>query len=340
MTNGREMSSSSSPTRWPEADLGNDSRGSMDEIASIPDLPLADCLARAGRHFDVVEIARRQIDQDSVRDYFDKSGRGYRLFHSKQGAMHVALNCDTEFTPEGYLGQVDLVAQQLADIDAPYVLEIGCGTGFNTRNLAERFPDGKFVGVDLLERHVEIARREANHLANAEYEVGDFQQLRFSNNSMDVVVAIECICQASNTRKAMHEAWRVLRPGGLLIVVDCFRATSLDRYDENLQLAARLVEKTMAVDEFAVLDDWTTDTESLGFARLQETDLSPAISHNLARFYSLARRYFKMPRAARAFLRAFPERLLENSISGLLMPFTVGAGVHRYHLCVLRRDQA
>jgi len=290
-----------------------------------------------GKHFDTRAISERSIDEQSVLDYFQKSSRGYRLFHSKEGAMHVALNRQEEFTPEGYLGQVELIAASLASLAARQVLEIGCGTGYNVRNLAQRLPECQYTGVDLSDKHVESARRESSKLTNVQFEQGNFQQLRFDAEQFDAVFAVECLCQASDMQKSLFESFRVLRPGGRLIVIDCFRPAPLDSFDDDLQLAARLVEKTMAVDQFMELADWIDLAQSTGFRLLEQNDLSASISHNIARFYSLSRRFFKMPRAARAFLSAFPRRLLENAISGLLMPFTVGDGVHGYYLCVLER---
>ncbi len=303
-------------------------------------MPLDECLQIVGKHFDTRAISERAIDEQSVLDYFQKSGRGYRLFHSKEGAMHVALNCEDEFTTEGYLGQVELIAASLVSLSARQVLEIGCGTGYNVRNLGERLPECQFTGVDLFGKHVETATRESSKLNNVQFEQGNFQQLRFDAEQFDAVYAVECLCQASDMQKSLSEAYRVVRPGGRLIVIDCFRPAPLDSFDDDLQLAGRLVEKTMAVDQFMELADWIGLAQSTGFSVLEQNDLSSSISHNVTRFYSLSRRFFKMPRAARAFLKAFPRRLLENAISGLLMPFTVGSGVHGYYLCVLERPDS
>ncbi|MDZ4656335.1 MAG: methyltransferase domain-containing protein [Bythopirellula sp.] len=307
------------------------------EVASIPDLPLAECLQIIAKHFDTTAIAARIIDSTAVLEYYRQSDRGYRLFHSKQGAMHVALNCDEEFSTEGYLGQVELIAGRLQQFAAKNVLEVGCGVGYNSRNLAERFPASQLTGVDLSPEHVATAKKEASKLPNLAFEQGDFHRLRYDDNSFDAIFAVECLCQGTDWQGALAEAQRVLRQQGRFIVIDCFRQASLDSYDSDLQFAAQLVEKTMAVEEFAVLADWLRVAETHGFRVCEQLDLSEAISHNLARFYSLSRRFFKMPLAARAFLKAFPPRLIENAISGLLMPFTVGSGVHRYFLLTLEK---
>ncbi len=307
------------------------------EVASIPDLSLAECLQIIAKHFDTTAIAARNIDSAAVLEYYRQSDRGYRLFHSKQGAMHVALNCDEEFSTEGYLGQVELIAERLRHLAAKNVLEVGCGVGYNSRNLAMKFPNSQFTGVDLSSEHVATAKKEAGKLLNLAFEQGDFHRLRFDDYSFDAVYAVECLCQGTDWQGAIAESHRVLRQEGRFIVIDCFRQSPLNSYDSDLQLAARLVEKTMAVEEFAVLADWLRVAEENGFRVCEQLDLSEAISHNLARFYSLSRRFFKMPLAARAFLKAFPPRLIENAISGLLMPFTVGSGVHRYYLLTLEK---
>jgi SAM-dependent methyltransferase len=308
------------------------------DVASIPDLSLAECLQILRRHFDLDAIAERRIDADAVLEYYRQSDRGYRLFHSKEGALHVALNCDEEFSTHGYQGQVELIAKRLQRGGAANILEIGCGNGYNTRNLAERLSAAKLVGIDLSLDHIKNAVNEARDLKNINFEQGDFHQLRFADVTFDAVFAVECLCQGTDWRTAIREASRVLRPGGQFIVIDCFRCRQLSDLNSNTQLATRLVEKTMAVEEFALFKDWLHEAQNCGLNVSEQLDLTEAIGHNVARFYSLARRYFKMPLAARAFLKAFPPRLIENAIAGLLMPFTVASGVHGYYLLALEKE--
>lgn len=290
------------------------------------------------RTYDVQAIASRSIDEASVIDYFEQSDLGYRLFHCNRGAMHVALNCQDGFDRQGYLGQVDLIAEHAGRISACRVLEIGCGNGFNTLHLARRMPDCEWVGLDLLPAHIEKAQHDARTVDNLAYEVGSFQQLPFADASFDLLFAVECLCQATDMTRALAEAARVLRPGGHLLVIDCFRSGSLVDCDVELKLAAQLVEKTMAVNAFAELDTWLKACRGVGLRLSEQTDLSAGIDHNLQRFHSMASRFFRLPRIAQTLAKAFPPRLLENAISGLLMTFTVSSGVHRYYLNILERE--
>ena len=112
----------------------------------------------------------------------------------------------------------------------------------------------------------------------------------------------------------------------------------LDKFAEDLQLAARLVEKTTAVDAFSVVGDFCDVAKQAGFALSEQRDLSPAVAHNLERLYGLARRFFNMRAGVWAMKKSFGTTVLENAICGLLMPFTVGAEVHGYFQLVFQRN--
>ena len=121
-------------------------------------------------------------------------------------------------TPAGIVdGDLGIVGDRIADI--------GCGTGYNTRHLAARMPNSRFIGLDLSRSHVDAAHRAAKGLANATFETGDFQQLPYSDRAFDAVLAVESLCQSSDMRLAIGEAFRVLRPGGCFLVIQglCLR---------------------------------------------------------------------------------------------------------------------
>lgn len=105
------------------------------------------------------------------------------------------------------------------------VLEIAAGTG---RNLPF-YPEGvRLVGVELSPGMLEIARRRAQELGvQAELRVGDAHDLPFPDASFDTVVATLALCTIPDDSRAVAEAARVLRPGGLLLLLEHVRSPIL-----------------------------------------------------------------------------------------------------------------
>lgn len=309
----------------------------FDAIANIADLSLDEALALVDKQFDTDAILQRPIGLTGVEEYYRQSDRGYRLFHSREGALHIALGCDGHHDTSGYCRQAEIFAEHLAAVDGHHAMEFGCGMGFNTRWLAEYYPKQSFLGIDLTESHIRYATKRAQELPNAQFAIGNYEQLAYADSSFDGVLAVETLCQTSSLANAFAEAYRLLRPGGRLVVIDCFRSAPLESYEANLQRAARLVERTTAVAGFSVVDDFIALAESAGFSLVEDQDLSPQTQLNLARLYSLAKRFFKMPAAVRAMAKAFPPRMLENSICGLMMPYSVGLGAHTYRSIVVQK---
>ncbi len=306
-------------------------------IAAIPDWSLDEALAAVARVFDANELTNRKISLDDVAAYYKQSDRGYRLFHSSQGALHIALGCDGHDDTKCFSRQAELFAQHLQETGAIRAIEFGCGMGFNTRWVARHLPECQVRGVDLTSEHIAYCQQQSADRSNLSYEQANYEKLVDDANTFGGVLAVETLCQTTNMKAALREAFRVLTPGGRLVVVDCFRSAPLEQFSPANQQAALLVEKATAVDCFSVFDEWRALCQTIGFVEIAAVDHSAETEQNLRRLHRLARKFFKLPRAVTALARAFPQRLLENSACGLMMPYTVGAGVHVYCSAVFEK---
>jgi ubiquinone/menaquinone biosynthesis C-methylase UbiE len=97
------------------------------------------------------------------------------------------------------------------------VLEVGCGTGVITRMIAALPGVAAVVGVDPAAELVARARREASHLT---FDIGDGESLPYDDQSFDAVVFATTLCHVPDPRRALAEARRVTRPGGLLLIYE------------------------------------------------------------------------------------------------------------------------
>lgn len=102
------------------------------------------------------------------------------------------------------------------------VLELAIGTG---RNL-DAYPSGvQLTGIELSPEMLAIARMRAARVGrNLELRVGDAQALDFPDCSFDTVVATLALCTIPDPRRAVGEAFRVLRPGGRFVLLEHVRS--------------------------------------------------------------------------------------------------------------------
>jgi SAM-dependent methyltransferase len=125
------------------------------------------------------------------------------------------------------------VLHSLPRADYRRILEIGTSSGHHTLAIAEVFPDAKLTGVDPSLRMLEQAQRVGNEKGfdwNLHTAIGEDMPM-FADNSFDLATAyaIHHEMPVKSIQAIFAEAFRVLEPGGDMIMADIARTDTLDR---------------------------------------------------------------------------------------------------------------
>ncbi|MGA2216114.1 MAG: metalloregulator ArsR/SmtB family transcription factor [Bryobacteraceae bacterium] len=171
----------------------------------------------AGEDSEALRLALRRR-QDKMRAYFDelagKFGRNYVPGRSWQG-----------------------LAETLLTLMPPMVIaDLGAGEGTFSQLLARR--SKKVIAVDNSEKMVEYGRElAAKHgVKNLEYRKGDLEAVPIKDATVDLAFFSQALHHAQHPERAVGEAWRILKPGGRIVVLDLLR----HNYEEARELYADL----------------------------------------------------------------------------------------------------
>jgi ubiquinone/menaquinone biosynthesis C-methylase UbiE/biotin operon repressor len=174
-------------------------------------------IPEAEQDSDALRLALRRR-QDKMRAYFDelagKFGRNYVPGRSWQG-----------------------LAETLLTLLPPMVIaDLGAGEGTFSQLLARR--SKKVIAVDNSEKMVEYGRELAlkHGVKNLEYRKGDLEEVPIQDATVDMAFFSQALHHAQHPVRAVAEAWRILKPGGRIVVLDLLR----HNYEEARELYADL----------------------------------------------------------------------------------------------------
>jgi len=100
------------------------------------------------------------------------------------------------------------------------ILDVGCGPGTITADLAGRVPRGHVTGIDAAAGIVEQAREQAGERDNLDFATGDVYALGYPDDTFSVVHAHQLLQHLTDPVGALKEMRRVCKPGGLIAARD------------------------------------------------------------------------------------------------------------------------
>jgi malonyl-CoA O-methyltransferase len=142
------------------------------------------------------------LDKQAVRRSFDRSAPHYD--HSAVLQHEIAKRL---------LERLDYIRLQ------PHrILDLGCGTGRETKALAQRYPCASTIGIDFSSAMLKCAQQQASSIPKIEWICADIEQVPLADDCVDLIISNATLQWANDIGSTFHEWWRILRPGGLLLL--------------------------------------------------------------------------------------------------------------------------
>jgi MPBQ/MSBQ methyltransferase len=159
---------------------------------------------------------------------------------------------------------VDQLAGRLPDRPGS-ILDVACGLGASSEQLGRRFGAALVTGINISEGQITRARARC---PGSTFAVMDATDLRFQDAQFDGVICVEAAFHFDTRDRFLREAFRVLKPGGVLVLSDIlFRHFS--------KRAARMAHVPRA-NHFRDIAQYRNHVAAAGFIKIDITDASAA----------------------------------------------------------------
>ncbi len=151
----------------------------------------------------------KKLHYESIKKYFRKSAADKRGFYSSKSTEGAKRELKKRNMWKIYTSALDGILKD--DIKLSSVIDVGCGMGNFTLELAQHEQFKKIVGIDLLKETFGIARENENTFGNVSFLQGNLLNLPFIDRSFDLTVCLNTLhhIHKEDFCKAIHELARI-----------------------------------------------------------------------------------------------------------------------------------
>lgn len=163
------------------------------------------------------------------------------------------------------------------------ILDVACGQGGTTRRLQDYYEPSHITAINLDPKQIEVAAKNAE---GSNFHVMDAAQLAFEPCSFDNIICVEAACHFNTREKFFGEAYRVLKPGGRLVMSDIiFRRFTM--YLPDVMTGEKMMPNANHILSMAVFE---TQCRNAGFEHVEVQDIAEQSWKTFLRRWSKFRR--------------------------------------------------
>ncbi|MCI5055067.1 MAG: methyltransferase domain-containing protein [Flavobacteriales bacterium] len=175
------------------------------------------------------------FEAKDVAEYYNTTQNHYQRWWglNKSHSLHYGIWDDSTRSFSDAIYNTNRVLLDLSKIKkGDHVLDAGCGVGGAAVFISEQ-TGAQVTGITLSEKQLDFARslsKEKGLSDKVNFEIRDYTDTHYNSESFDVIWACESVCNSADKEAFIKEAFRVLKPGGRLILCDFF-LTNKDQSD-------------------------------------------------------------------------------------------------------------
>lgn len=230
--------------------------------------------------------------KESIIDYYDKCNNAYRDAWKLDKNMQLNLGLwkkGTKNLSQALKNLNEEIAAKAEITKGDLHLDAGCGVGGTAIHFAKKF-NCKSIGISLVKHQIDTAIENAKKAAisdSTDFMLMDYNNTSFADNTFDVITGIESICYAEPKSAFIEEAYRILKPGGRLVLAENLQAKeNLNKKEYNL-----LYTNTFhgcRVNSLDTKEKYQLNLENAGFGFVECEDYTKFIKPSIKRL----RRFF------------------------------------------------
>ena len=280
------------------------------------------------------------MDKEAVKKYYSDTQFEYKLIWNWMSkatpALHFGYYDSKAINHQQAIVRANEVLAEFGAIKkGARIVDAGCGLGQSSEWLAKNL-NAEVTGISIVPKQVHAINKRLHQkpVANVDFKVADYLNMPFEDGTIDIVWAFESVCHAADKSMFYKEAYRVLKPGGKVVMAEYIRTSRpMKPAQENL---LQEIFKAWAIPDLDTIEEHQAHALHTGFTSFKHRDVTKNVIKSYQNLRETCRRYASFSKLLHQAGIISSVRH-NNMLSSLQQADAIEQGVFTYHHIVAEK---